>query len=137
MTGHWLRHFNAFPVFCHNNLCYQHHKQLMPIFFLKDKESIKEVMNVFDTSIYSSLKPSKFKCEIACFGLQKGLSIDLCEVEWINLTKNSVNFSYFFFLLITKLKMKRTLLSLVKNWQCSRNVENKKQFKANLQFLKF
>ena len=68
----------------------------MPIFFLKDKESMKEVMNVFDTSIYSSLKSSKFKCEIACFGLQKGLSIDLCEVECIYLTKNSVNFSYFF-----------------------------------------
>ena len=69
----------------------------MPIFFLKDKESIKEVMNVFDTSsIYSSLKPSNFKCKIACFGLQKGLSIDLCEVECIYLRKNSVNFSYFF-----------------------------------------
>ena len=34
-------------------------------FFLKDKESVKKVMNVFNTfSIYSGLKPNKSKCKM-------------------------------------------------------------------------
>ena len=36
-------------------------------FFLKHKESVKEVMDVFDTfCIYSGLKPNKSISEIAC-----------------------------------------------------------------------
>ena len=47
-------------------------------FFLKDKESVKKVMNVFDTfSIYSGLKPNKSKCEIAGIGILKGVSMGL------------------------------------------------------------
>ena len=39
-------------------------------FFLKDIESVKKVMNIFDTfSIYSGLKPNKSKCEIAGIGI--------------------------------------------------------------------
>ena len=45
--------------------------------FLKDKESVKKVINVFDTfSIYSGLKPNKSKCEIAGIGVLKGVSIN-------------------------------------------------------------
>ena len=47
--------------------------------FLKDKESVKKVMNVFDTfSIYSGLKPNKSKCDIACIGVLKGVAVELC-----------------------------------------------------------
>ena len=50
--------------------------------FLKDKESVKEVMNVFDTfSIYSGLKPNKSKCKIAGIGVLKGVSMELCGME--------------------------------------------------------
>ena len=69
-------------------------------FFLKDKESVKKVMNVFDTfSIYSGLKPNKSKCEIAGISVLKGVSMELCGVECTDLTKNSVkilgiHFSY-------------------------------------------
>ena len=69
-------------------------------FFLKDKESVKKVMNVFDTfSIYSGLKPNKSKFEIAGIGVLKGVSMELCGMECIDLTKNSVkilgiHFSY-------------------------------------------
>ena len=65
-------------------------------FFLKDKESVKKVMNVFDTfSTYSGLKPS----EIAGIAILKGVSMELCGMECIDLTKNSVkilgiHFSY-------------------------------------------
>ena len=69
-------------------------------FFLKDKESVKKVMNVFDTfSIYSGLKPNKSKCKIAGIGILKGLAMELCGMECIDLTKKSVkllgiHFSY-------------------------------------------
>ena len=59
-------------------------------FFLKDKESAKEVMNVFDAfSTYSDLKPNKSICKIADIGVLEGVSIELCRIEYIDLTKNS------------------------------------------------
>ena len=57
-------------------------------------------MNVFDTfSIYSALKPNKFKCEIAGISVLKAVSMELCGMECIDLTKNSIkilgiHFSY-------------------------------------------
>ena len=57
-------------------------------------------MNVFDTfSIYSGLKPNKSKCKIAGIGVLKGVSLELCGMECIDLTKNSmkilgIHFSY-------------------------------------------
>ena len=51
------------------------------IFFLKDKECVKEIMNVFDTfSVYSYLKPSKYKCKPSGRGsLGKGASRTLWD----------------------------------------------------------
>ena len=64
-------------------------------FILKDKESAKEVMNVFDTfSTYSGLKPNKSKCKIADIGVLEGVSMELCQTECIDLTKNSENLWY-------------------------------------------
>ena len=57
-------------------------------------------MNVFDTfSIYSGLKPNKYKCEIAGIGVLKEMSVEFCGMKCIDLTKNSVkilgiHFSY-------------------------------------------
>ena len=59
--------------------------------FLKHKESVKEVMNVFDNlSVYSGLKSIKSKCKTASIGVLKGVSMELCRMESIDLTKNSV-----------------------------------------------
>ena len=69
-------------------------------FSLKDKESVKKVMNVFHTfSIYSDLKPNKSKCKIAGIGVLKVASMELCEMECMDLTKNlvkilGIRFSY-------------------------------------------
>ena len=72
-------------------------------------------MNVFDTfSIYSGLKPNKSKCEIAGTGVLKGVSMELCGMEYIDLTKNSVKFLGIHFSYNKQIKMKRTLLSLLK-----------------------
>ena len=69
-------------------------------FSLKDKESVKKVMNLFHTfSIYSDLNPNKSKCEIAGIGVLKVVSMELCEMESVDLTKNlvkilGIHFSY-------------------------------------------
>ena len=69
-------------------------------FLLKEKESLREVMKVFDIfSSFSGLKPNKSKCEVAGNGALKGVNIALCGMKCIDLRLNTVkilgiHFSY-------------------------------------------
>ena len=55
-------------------------------FFQKDKESLIEVMKVFDIfSSFSGLKPNKWKCEVAGTGSLKGAKLSLCGMKCIDL----------------------------------------------------
>ena len=84
-------------------------------FFLKDKESVKKVMNVFDTfSIYSGLKRNKSKCEIAGIGVLKGVSMELCGMECIDLTKNSVKILGIHFSYNKKIENEENFIKLIK-----------------------
>ena len=84
-------------------------------FFLKDKESVKKVMNIFDTfSIYSGLKPNKSKCEIAGIGVLKGVSMELCGMECIDLTKNSVKILGIHFSDNRKIENEENFIKLIK-----------------------
>ena len=84
-------------------------------FFLKDKESIQKVMNVFDTfSIYSGLKPNKSKCKIAGIGALKGVSLELCGMECIDLTKNSVKILGIHFSYNKKIENKENFIKIIK-----------------------
>ena len=84
-------------------------------FFLKDKESVKKVMNVFDTfSIYSGLKPNKSKCEIAGIGVLKGVSVELCGMKCIDLTKNSVKILGIHFSYNKKIEDEENFIKLIK-----------------------
>ena len=84
-------------------------------FFLKDKESVKKVMNVFDTfSIYSGLKPNKSKCEIADIGVLKGVAMELCGMECIDLTNNSVKILGIHFSYNKKIEIEDNLIKLIK-----------------------
>ena len=84
-------------------------------FFLKDKESIKNVMNVFDTfSIYSGLKPNKSKCKIAGIGVLKGVSLELCGMECTNLTKNSVKILGIHFSYNKKIENEENFIKIIK-----------------------
>ena len=84
-------------------------------FFLKDKESVKKVMNVFDTfSIYSGLKPNKSKCEIAGIGVLKGVSVELCGMKCIDLTKNSVKILGIHFSYNKKIEYEENFIKLIK-----------------------
>ena len=83
--------------------------------FLKDKESVKKVMNVFDTfSIYSGLKPNKSKCEIAGISVLKGVSMELCGMECIDLTKNSVKILGIHFSYNKKIENEENFIKLIK-----------------------
>ena len=56
-------------------------------------------MNAFDKfSLVSRLKPIEAKCEIAGVGVLKEVSLALCDMDCINLTKNNKNFRNTFFL---------------------------------------
>ena len=82
-------------------------------FFLKDKEFVKNVMNIFDTfSIYSGLKPNKTKCEIAGIGVLKDVPMELCGMDCIDLTKNSVKILEIHFLYNKKIENAENLLIL-------------------------
>ena len=69
-------------------------------FFLKDKESIKELIKMFALfSNFSGLKPNFSKCEIAGIGVLKSVKVAVCGMKCVDLTKETlkivgVNFSY-------------------------------------------
>ena len=84
-------------------------------FFLKDQESAKKVMDVFDTvSICSGLKPNKSKCEIPVIGVLKGVSMKLCGMECIGLTKDSVKTLGIHFSYNKKTEDEENLIKLIK-----------------------
>ena len=68
--------------------------------FLKCKESLVEVIKVFDIfSSFSSLKPNKSKCEVTGIDVQKGTKLALCGMKSVDLRLNTVKILgiHFFF----------------------------------------
>ena len=69
-------------------------------FFLRDKSSIKELVNTFATfSKYSGLKPNHEKCEIAGIGMLKSVKVAVCGMKCIDLCNDTIkitgiHFSY-------------------------------------------
>ena len=69
-------------------------------FFLKDMKSVTEVMIIFDKfSFYSGLKPNRKKHEVVGIRVLKGLNLELCGMECVDLTKSclkilGIHFSY-------------------------------------------
>ena len=53
-------------------------------FFLKDKNSIIELMN-YTFSNFSGLKPNKTTCEIVGTGVLNGVQVALCDMKCVNL----------------------------------------------------
>ena len=57
-------------------------------FFVSDEDYVIEETNAFDKfSIVFGLKPNKSKCEIAGIGVLKMVSMALCGMDCIDLTK--------------------------------------------------
>ena len=72
-------------------------------------------MNVFDTfSIYSGLKPNKSKCEIAGISVLKEVTMELCGMECIDLTKKSAKILGIHFSYNTKIEIEDNFIKLIK-----------------------
>ena len=57
-------------------------------FFLSDEDSVIEVINAFhEFSPVCGLKTNEAKCETAGIGVRKGISLALCGMDCIDLTK--------------------------------------------------
>ena len=92
------KNMHGLNFFCHTFFCTAYTND--STFFLKQKESVKEVMNVFNTfSTCTGLKHNKFRCKIAGIVILRRVSMELCGMKCINLTKKiSKNIWYSFFL---------------------------------------
>ena len=72
-------------------------------FFLKDKKSVIELMNIFDIfSKFSGLKPNKSKCEMAGLCALKRLQVALCGIRCIDLMSNIVKIFGIYYTLTMK-----------------------------------
>ena len=82
-------------------------------FFVSGKDSVTEVMNDFDKILLLfGLKPNKGKCEIAGIGVLKGVSLALCGMDCIDLTKKTMKILGIHFSYNKNMKLKRTLSSM-------------------------
>ena len=69
----------------------------------------------FETfSFYSGFKPDKSKCQMAIIGVLKSVSMELCGMESIDLTKISMKILGIPFFYNKKIENEKTLLSLLK-----------------------
>ena len=60
-------------------------------FFVKNENSVVEIVNTFDYfSLYSGLKINRSKCEIAGIGSKKGVNMALCGMRNVNLTNDTI-----------------------------------------------
>ena len=67
-------------------------------FCVSDEEYVIEVINAFHKfSLISGLKPNETKCEIGGIGVLKGVSLALCYMDWIDVTKETISFRNTFF----------------------------------------
>ena len=82
-------------------------------FFLKDKNSIKELLNtIIYFSSFTGLKPNLSKCEVAGIGALKGVKVAICGIKCIDLTKEATEIRDYweFSFLMTKIcSLKATL----------------------------
>ena len=79
-------------------------------FFLSDEDSVIEVINAFHKfSLISGLKPNEYKCEIGGIGVLKGVSLTLCCMDWIDVTKETIKVLGIHFSYNKKLEAKKTL----------------------------
>ena len=60
-------------------------------------------------SLVFGLKPNEAKCEIAGIEVLKGVSLALCGMDCIDLTKKPIKIQEYIFLIIKNLKQKNTL----------------------------
>ena len=94
-------------------------------FFLKNKNSIKELLNTINYfSSFTGLKPNLSKCEVAGMGALKGVKVAICGIKCIDLTKEAIKILRFFFSYDKNLQLennfRKTILNIeriLKKWR--------------------
>ena len=94
-------------------------------FFLRNEKSATEVIKTFDKfSLFSGLKISNAKCEIAGIGVKKGAMMALCGMICIDLTEYVIKILGIYFSYNKKLQQEKNFLNhiikiqnIVKLWK--------------------
>ena len=87
-------------------------------FFLKNVESIRELIKVFSVfSSFSGLKPNLSKCEIAGIGLLKGVNRAVCGMKSVDLKNDSVKILGTHFSYNDNIKNERNFVKIISDIQ--------------------
>ena len=88
------------------------------IFFLKDVNSIKEIVNsIHIFSRFSGLRPNLSKCEIAGIGILKGVKVAVCGIQCVDLVSDTIEILGTHFSYNEKLKVERNFFLIIANIQ--------------------
>ena len=87
-------------------------------FFLKDVNSVKEMVNSFHIfSRFSGLRPNLSKCEIAGIGVLKGVKVAVCGILCVDLVLDTIKILGTHFSYNEKLKEERNFCLIIANTQ--------------------
>ena len=92
-------------------------------FFLKDPQSIENLIEVFNTfSPFSGLKPKLTKCEIMGIGALKAVQVAVCGMKCIDLCNKAIKVLGTFFSYNSRIKEECNFLKIVSNVQSVLNL---------------
>ena len=94
--------------------------QTIQRFFLKDAQSIQNLVEIFNTfSLFSGLKPKLTKCKIAGIGALKGVQVAVCGMKCTDLCDETINILGTYF---PRMKEECNFLKIVSNVQSVLNL---------------
>ena len=92
-------------------------------FFLKDAQSIQNLVEIFNTfSLFSGLKPKLTKCKIAGIGALKGVQVSVCGMKCTDLCNETVKILGTYFPYNSRMKEECNFLKIVSNVQSVLNL---------------
>ena len=92
-------------------------------FFLKDAQSIQNLVEIFNTfSLFSGLKPKLTKCKIAGIGALKGVQVAVCGMKCTDLCDETIKILGTYFPYNSRMKEECNFLKIVSNVQSVLNL---------------
>ena len=93
------------------------HIQTIPHFFLKDAQSIKNLVEIFNTSLFSGLKPNLTKGKISGVRALKGVQVAVCGMKCVDLYNEAIKILGTYFSYSSRIKEECNFLITVSNEQ--------------------
>ena len=92
-------------------------------FFLKDAQSIQNLVEIFNTfSLFSGLKPKLTKCKIAGIGALKRVQVSVCGMKCTDLCNETIKILGTYFPYNSRMKEECNFLKIVSNVQSVLNL---------------